>query len=121
MTLTTAQIVLIIPTVLVMLLVALLYRQKRIGALSFFLWFPLWIAITVVILFPNTTVVLAGLLGIGRGADLVLYLSILLLLYLVFRVIIRLERMDKDITTIVRSLALKDEGRAENLHHKKSK
>ena len=121
MTLTTAQIVLIIPTVLVMLLVALRYRQKRIGMLSFFLWFPLWGAIGFVILFPSTTNIPAFLLGIGRGVDLVLYLSVLLLLYFVFRLIVRLERMDKDITAIVRSLALKDEGPAETPHHKKSK
>jgi len=121
MTLTTAQIVLIIPTVLVMLFIALLYRQKRISALSFFLWFPLWGAVAVVILFPNITLLPSALLGIGRGVDLVIYLTLFLLLYLVFRLIVRLERMDKDITTIVRSLALKDEGRTENLHHKKSK
>lgn len=121
MTLTAAQIVLLTLAVPAMVLVGLRYRQKRIGTLSFFLWLPLWGAIAVVILFPNTTVVVAGLLGIGRGADLVLYLSILLLLYLLFRVIVRLERMDKDITTIVRSLALREEGQAEDRHHKKGK
>ena len=103
---TAAQVFLLTLTVLLMILVIRRYRQKRISTRSFFLWLPLWIAVGVVILFPDITMVFAQLLGIGRGADIVIYLSMILILYLLFKVGIRLERMDREITQIVRHLAL---------------
>lgn len=113
MTITIAQVFLLTLAVLVMILVGLRYRQKRISTLSFFLWLPLWGAAAIVILFPNTTMVVAEILGIGRGADLVIYLSIIMLLYLIFRVVVRIERMDKEITKIVRAIALREWGAEE--------
>lgn len=107
--LTAAQVFLFTAAVLFMTIAILRYRQRRIGTLPFFLWLSLWIGAAVVILFPATTAVIARLVGIGRGADLVLYLSVILLLYLLFRVVVRLERMDREITQIVRTLALREE------------
>ena len=107
MMLTAAQVFLFTLAVLALILVIRRYRQKRIGTLLFFLWLPLWGGVAVVILFPEITVLIASLLGIGRGADLVLYLGLLLVFYLLFKVGLRMERMDKEITYIVRTLALR--------------
>lgn len=104
--LTAAQIFLFTLAVLALIVVVRRYRQKKIGLLPFLLWLPLWGGVAVVILFPEITVTVAGVLGIGRGADLVIYLSIVLIFYLIFRVGVRMERMDREITQIVRSLAL---------------
>lgn len=109
MMLTTAQILLFAITVLAMIVVLLRYRQRRLGALSFLLWLLLWGAIGAVILFPNTTVVVARFVGIGRGADLVLYLSVMLNFYFIFRLVVRLDLIDREITQIVRNLALREE------------
>lgn len=103
-----AQVLLLTLAILVMILVILRYRQRRIGALPFFLWLLLWIGAAIVILFPNSTMVVARLLGIGRGADLVLYLGVILILYLLFRMFVRLEYLDREITQIVRTLALRE-------------
>lgn len=105
-----AQVILLSLTVLIIGLVILRYRQGRIGTFAFLLWLLLWAGAAVVILFPNSTVGVAHLLGIGRGADLVLYLSAILILYLVFRVYVRLEQMDRNMTKIVRTLALREAG-----------
>ena len=67
------------------------YRQRKIGAPGFLLWLMLWVGAAGVILFPNSTMVVARLFGIGRGADLVLYISVILILYLIFRIYVRLE------------------------------
>jgi len=64
------------------------------------------LAVGVVVILPQTASFLANLLGVGRGADLVIYLSILVLFYIVFRIFIRLDRLDREITKIVRELAL---------------
>lgn len=105
-----AQVFLLFLAVLIIGLVILRYRQGRIGTLTFLLWFFLWVGAAVVILFPNSTVGVAHFLGIGRGADLVLYLGAILILYLIFRVFVRLEQMDRNMTKIVRTLALRDAG-----------
>jgi hypothetical protein len=68
----------------------------------------LWLGAATVIAFPDSTMVAARLFGIGRGADLVLYVSIILILYLLFRVYVRLEQLDREITQIVRAVALRE-------------
>ncbi len=105
-----AQVMLLSLAVLVMGLVILRYRQRRIGTLAFLLWLFLWAGAAVVILFPNSTAVVAHLIGIGRGADLVLYLGAILILYLIFRMFVRLEQMDRNMTKIVRALSLQEAG-----------
>lgn len=107
MTLSLAQIFLLSLAVLVTLVVIARYRQRRIGTRSLLLWLLLWSVAAFVILFPDTTVEVAQLLGIGRGTDLVLYLSVIFIFYLLFRVIVRFERIDREITLIVRTLALR--------------
>lgn len=61
------------------------------------------------VLEPGLTSYVARRLGIGRGTDVVLYLSIALLFYLIFRLSIALEEIRREITELVRKIALKDE------------
>lgn len=49
---------------------------------------------------------LARRVGIGRGADFVLYVSVLFLLYSSFRIFIRLEKTERCITTLTRQIAI---------------
>jgi small membrane protein len=85
------------------------YRQNRIHTRGFLLWLVLWFGVIAVIMFPNSTVVVARFFGIGRGTDLVLYTSIILILYFLFRIYVHLEQVDREITQIVRTIALRDE------------
>ncbi len=103
-----AQIFLLSLVILGMGLVVLRYRQRKIGTLAFLLWLVLWTGAAAVIVFPNSSVIVARLLGIGRGADLVLYTSLIVTLYLLFRMYVRLEQVNREVTQIVRALALRD-------------
>ena len=105
-----AQVFLLSLIALIMGLVILRNRQGKIGTLALLLWLILWTGAAVVILFPNSTMVGAHLLGLARGSDLILYLSVILIFYLLFRVFVRLEQIDKGITQIVRALALREAG-----------
>ncbi len=71
-------------------------------------WLLLWIAAAVAIAKPSITAVIAHALGIGRGADLVLYCSILGMLIAFFLVYTRFKRLDREITRLVRHLAIRD-------------
>jgi hypothetical protein len=111
-----AQVFLISLVASAMGLVILRYRQGKIGTLGFFLWLVLWAGAATVIVFPDSTGVAAHLFGIGRGVDLVLYVSIILILYLLFKVYVRLEQVDREITQIVRAVALRESGPEEGKH-----
>ena len=105
---TFAQIFLLSLVILGMGLVILRYRQRKIGTVAFLLWLVLWTGAAAVIMFPMSTVILARFLGIGRGADLVLYTSLIVTFYLLFRLYVRLEQVNREVTQIVRALALRD-------------
>lgn len=81
------------------------------------LWSLVWIAAGAAIAWPNVTRDIARTLGIGRGADLLLYCSVVVMLIGFLMIYARLRRMRHELTLIVRHLALKDAevGRAGHL------
>lgn len=79
---------------------------REIARFEGFFWILFWILGGVFVYDPGLTVKVANALGVGRGADLVFYVSILLLFYLAFRIFVRLEKIDRTITKIVRDAAL---------------
>ncbi len=87
---------------------AVVTARHRIAVRAGFAWMFLWIAAAVAIAVPDVLVRLAHLLGIGRGADLVLYLSILFMFVSMFLIYLRFRRTDEEITRIVRHLAIRD-------------
>ena len=86
------------------------YRQRGIQLLEFSIWLLVWAGAIFIILFPDATNFLAALLGIWRGADLVLYTSLLVIFYLVFRIHLALDRVEQEITAIVQAMALNQAG-----------
>jgi len=84
------------------------FRRGGITLKQLSLWTLLWGAVVVVVLRPETASDVARRLGVGRGADVVVYLSIAALFYLQFRLFARVEDQERQITKLARELALKD-------------
>ena len=82
------------------------YHQRRMPMPDFVFWSLVWIGTASVIIFPDATSWLAHLLGIGRGADLIIYMSLLVSFYLIFRLYLALARLEQAITKVVRAIAL---------------
>ena len=76
--------------------------RKRIAGF----WLLVWTTVGVTMLWPHATAVVARKLGIGRGADLVLYCSVLAMLVGFFYVYTRFRRLDRTLTLLVRRLAV---------------
>ena len=76
------------------------------GGLIF--WFTIWGAALIAIFLPEQTTELARRMGIGRGADVVIYVSIALLFYLVFRLHVYLEDLRRQVSSLIREVALKE-------------
>ena len=62
----------------------------------------------VFILFPGITNDLAHKLGVGRGADLIFYLSIVIFWFVILKLYTRILRLEKTLTDVVRKDALTD-------------
>lgn len=83
------------------------YRAKEVTLRSLFFWLIFWLAVAVVVWQPNLATEAANRVGVGRGSDLALYISVAVIFYLIFRITVRLEKMDRNITKIVREISLK--------------
>ena len=89
-------------------------RQFRQGTLTiawFIVWVLFWGLVAGAGISPQSTDVFAKWVGVGRGADFVTYLSLIALFYLAFRLFIKIEDVEREITRLVRTLALGEKGR----------
>lgn len=82
--------------------------QNVISRREAFVWSLAWIGAGVVILLPQTATVVANFFGVGRGADFIIYGSVITLFFLVFKIFVALDALDRKLTDIVRKDALKD-------------
>jgi small membrane protein len=83
-------------------------REGVISAREALLWTCVWLVAAVVVALPNTTTLIANMLGVGRGVDLVVYGAIILLFFLLFKIFVHLDKLESKLTDIVRKDALKD-------------
>ncbi|EHP89187.1 DUF2304 domain-containing protein [Methanotorris formicicus] len=88
--------------------VILQIRNRNMGLDEGIFWLFVWILVVVVLVFPQTLSCLAGVLGVGRGVDAIIYLSIVVLFYLIYRMYARMEHLEREITKVVREVAIKD-------------
>ncbi len=82
-------------------------KNGKITPRKFYLWALVWVALAVIVFFPGMIIFLARSIGIERAQDLPIYVSIIVLFYLLFRIGIKIERVEQEITTLVKRLALK--------------
>ena len=60
------------------------------------------------ILFPGWTNMIAQRLGVGRGADLIFYLCIVLFCFVILKLYSRMRKLEQQITDIIRKQAIED-------------
>lgn len=82
------------------------YRADQISLGVSISWITFWIAAAFVVAVPDITYFFARKAGIGRGADLVTYVALALVFYMIFRLSVTSHRINKDITKISRKIAL---------------
>ena len=94
------------------------YREHRLSPGAAALWALFWLAVLVFGLVPDLSNKITLVVGIGRGADLFFFFSILMLLYLNFLLLGRLERVKSELTELTRAIALRDAGLGETADFK---
>ncbi|HAV11403.1 MAG TPA: DUF2304 domain-containing protein [Candidatus Moranbacteria bacterium] len=93
--------------------VLLRFNSKELSFKEMFFWLLIWSSVLVAVIFPKVTTDMATFIGIGRGADSAFFISILLLFYLIFRLYVKIDNADKDITELSIKLS-------KTLHSKKN-
>jgi len=109
----------LIQIILLAIIVVIVWRLvakltvKELSIKQFVGWLAIWLAAAVVVIRPGLTVWIANSVGVGRGSDLIFYLAIIFLFYMVFRLLLRIEKMEKNLTQVIRTEALKEHNRHE--------
>lgn len=103
---TTIQIIVLVFVVFAASRVILRAKDKKISVTELFFWLAVWAVLAGVVFFPELTAPAAIFLGVGRGIDVIIYVSIGLLFYLIFRLYVKIEELQQDITAVVRKNAI---------------
>ena len=103
---TAIQIFLLAVVIFAISRVYLRLKEGVISSRMAFFWFLIWIAALVGITLPATTTRIAEFFGVGRGVDIIVYISLALLFYLVFRIYVMIEDLRHQMTDIIREIAL---------------
>lgn len=91
------------------------FKAGRVPPAWLAFWGACWIALAVVAFIPQTTDIAARLFGVGRGVDLAVYVSIVLLFALSFKLLMKIEDLERELTRLVRALALKDSDKTDHV------
>jgi hypothetical protein len=82
------------------------FRQNIIPLVEALAWSILWLGGAVVSLMPKLTEYLAAIFGVGRGVDLILYAAVAIQFFLIFKLFVSHERLERHLTKLVQEEAL---------------
>lgn len=102
----------IIALILILFFLLRLIQQKKNKELKqneFILWLSFWLIGALAIIFIKHLDYLLASLGFsGAGINFLIYLSIFTLFYLVFKLRLKIAKLESQITKIVREISLKE-------------
>ena len=81
-------------------------NRDRIAVRAGLMWSAIWIAGSLTVMFPDSTKILAGLLGISRGVDVLLYFALFVGLAALYGIYMRFRKVERQITILTREIAI---------------
>ncbi len=84
-----------------------LWKTKKLPLKTAVFWFFVWFAVLLIVSVTPIIDALSRPVGVGRGIDLVVYIGIMILFYLVFQQNMKIDKLENEITKLVREIALK--------------
>ncbi len=100
------QIFFIISGIIIFLVALDIAKRERFNALHFLVFLGVWGGLLIFTVFPNILGRLGLLFGLQRGADVLVYASIIFLFYFVLLLLRKVENTREEITKLVREIAL---------------
>ncbi len=99
------QVVLVLFSLLTIAFASLIFRSR--------LWYRLlavflFLTALFFVLFPDITNVIAHYLGVGRGADLLLYVTVFACIHTFLLLYMKIRKLERKATEQIRSIAMRD-------------
>lgn len=82
------------------------FRDEIMSFRQMIFWSFLWLGAAYVLLYPHNSDEVAQKVGLSRGIDVVVYVSIMVIFYLIFRTYVTINHMQQETTRLVRAIAL---------------
>ena len=83
------------------------YKNQAIQKNEFSFWLVFWLLAAIIIIFLKKLDLLVAQLGFsGSGIQVIFYLGVVMLFYLIFRLRLRLAKMDQNISRLVEAIAI---------------
>ena len=102
----------ILALIIIALFISRLFWQKQknqVNSNEFIFWLIFWlISAGAIISLKWIDKIVANLGFSSSGIDILFYISIIIIFYLIFRLRLRFAKMEKDITRLVREIAIKN-------------
>jgi len=87
------------------------FKDNKLTKNEFVFWVLIWFVVIIISIVPNILGLFSNILGIQRGMDLIIVISVVVLFYLIFRLYVQLEGVKREITALVRKVALEDKNK----------
>lgn len=84
------------------------FRSKDLNHKELIFWSLIWAVMIILVFIPGKTNFLAKVLGMERGNDAMFFLAIVALYYATYRLYVKANEQEKEITKLVRALALRN-------------
>ena len=82
------------------------YKKNNLTNIGTILWSLFWITGLIVIWFPEIIEIIGHFFGVARSIDALVYISIILLIYLILKQKIKINEIEKEITILTRKISL---------------
>jgi len=102
------QFILLLIIIVIVFWLVVKFRSGHINGWQFTVWLGIWLVASAAIINPSWTNSLANVVGVGRGADLVFYVAIVTLFYGIFKLLLRIENLEKQLTQFVREQTINE-------------
>jgi len=75
---------------------------------EFIVWVLFWGALGLIAIFPDSTGIIAGFLGIKSNVNAIIFTALIILFYTTLKLVILNEEQERQLTKLTRALALKE-------------
>lgn len=87
--------------------VYLRFREQSVSLAGLIGWTVFWAGVLIIVWEPGLSDQLAQFVGISRGTDVAIIASLLVIFYSLFRIYVQFEMQEREMTRLVRAIALK--------------
>lgn len=102
------QIIILIFAIFALSRVILRFRDKLMSLGEFVFWVLIWLAVIAVSIYPNIISGISEIVGIGRSTDFAVYISIIVLFYLVFRIYVKMDEHEQRMIKFMREITIRE-------------